>query len=105
MCDSFESTSTKMQNDQVFHSCSSLQGEQQNLETVMVSSSIVKHGIFEHRKIHARHGETQVEIGMPLSKLPLVRRDCPVENWSMSLVWTVERLVRSSIIQFSCSSI
>jgi hypothetical protein len=68
MCDSFESTSTKMQNDQVFHSCSSLQGEQQNLETVMVSSSIVKHGIFEHRKIHARHGETQVEIDINILK-------------------------------------
>jgi len=83
MFDSFESTNTKMQNHQVFHSCSSLQGEQQNSETLMVSTSIIKHGIFEHGKIQARHGETQVEIGMPLSKLPLVRRDCPVENWSI----------------------
>lgn len=81
MFDSFESTNTKMQNHQVFHSCSSLQGEQQNSETLMVSTSIIKHGIFEHGKIQARHGETQVEIGMP--KLPLVRRDCAVENWSI----------------------
>jgi hypothetical protein len=73
----------KNANHQVFHSCSSLQGEQQNSETLMVSTSIIKHGIFEHGKIQARHGEIQVEIGMPLSKLPLVRRDRPVENWSI----------------------
>jgi hypothetical protein len=49
----------------------------------MVSTSIVKHGIFEHGKTQARHGEIQVEIGMPLPKLPLVGRDHPVENWSI----------------------
>jgi hypothetical protein len=34
----------------------------------MVSTSIVKHGIFEHGKTQARHGEIQVEIDVNILK-------------------------------------